>query len=72
MRDEHESESAGAERHGAVATDESVVRAANADRVQAVLHGAGVALHALPDREESSDGGGSPGAESAGTAVDPE
>ena len=47
--------------------DESVVRAANADRVRAVLHSAGVALNATPDRD-----GGSPAAAAGETTVDPE
>jgi hypothetical protein len=39
------------------ANDESVVRAANADRVRAVLHSAGVALNDSSNRETASDGG---------------
>lgn len=37
--------------------DESVVRAANADRVRSVLYSAGVALSAPPDGDDESTGG---------------
>lgn len=51
--------------------DESVIRAANADRVREVLHSADVAMNGLTDREETSHDSGLPGTESPERPGDP-